>query len=130
MADIADLNNVNFWVMHLIGAYEFDVGLDQDPNTELARAGIQGPTGHNTAYVFHETIRDVALNRAGAKPAPTLEIRVALHESGHLMGLPHPDPLISVMNSHTVFFGEHGDNIFSFTELGRIQAQFKPMGMF
>ncbi len=128
MADIADENSDDFWVMQLVAGYEGPDALSNDPNAQpFVRLG-RSITDTNIAYVYQEAIRDLGLNSVAPNktvPPWKLELRTALHESGHLMGLPHP-PFVSIMDAHTVSFGLDEENVFAFSELGRIQGQVRP----
>jgi hypothetical protein len=129
MADIADENSDDFWVIQMVGGYEGPQLLSNDPNGQLTMLG-RAISGSNIAYVFQEAIRDIALNTADPDQAPAhiLNPRVALHESGHLFQLQHPnlDPMgvpefESVMFHRIVQFGSDEENVFTFSELGKIQ---------
>lgn len=110
-----DVNSeTDFWVSHIIGAYEGDEGTDFDfagdnaanpaaPEDALLGFTLApppaGPYSKGPSFIFTETIRDVSSTYNLVYPtdpaAPTrsdLEQRIVLHEVLHRFGLHHETP--------------------------------------
>ncbi|MEX2173757.1 MAG: hypothetical protein WD872_05300 [Pirellulaceae bacterium] len=82
----------HFWHIHMLGAYEWKVELDNDnevlpdTNTEDFLVGWSEPDGNDpTNFVFYETIRDIHAEPQlpGMVELPVLEDRVSAHEALH-----------------------------------------------
>src|SRR5262245_30446066 len=135
MADWATSNSPEFWVGHLIGAYELNEGRDHDPDGEPNE--IYGLTmkSSNAAFVFFETSRDYVAYHA-PDPGPqhvvdlaTFNERTSLHETGHFFNLRDyylPSDPRGIMNYFDASFGANEVASFNNNDLGQIQSKDMP----
>lgn len=77
----------DFWVAYIQGAYEGNLTKDNDPDGEVAVAGIYKDSGPEYAFVFIEVIRVLCVEHAWDQTV--MERRTTLHEIGHEFELSH-----------------------------------------
>jgi hypothetical protein len=139
-------NNIRFWVVQVIGAYEFNVAQDIDPNSEAgATLGINSfsasGAGEPVVFIFLETIRDYSANGPPITIAPgdnrfplasaDLEEHTVVHEVGHTFLGPHWGGTQNwsnqgIMNADVTMYGTDSEFRFTVRQLGEIQNQTKP----
>lgn len=119
-----------FWVINIISAYEGPEEQDFD-DEEDALLG-KSVVANNVCFVFLETIRDRAAyqNPLDVLNPPsvdkfTLAKRVVLQETGHVMGLRHASGAVMLVQPNNLY-GNYYENMFTNSQLGRIQGQAKP----
>jgi hypothetical protein len=85
----ASEDDPNFWTIYLLGAYQSDVDVDGDPNTERMVLGRTEELAGLGSTIFAETIADWA--RVTGVVFGCSYPAVAAHEIGHNFGGDHPD---------------------------------------
>jgi len=77
-----------FWTVYLLGAYQYTIGMDNDPDGEGGPIGIVDDINGVGASVFNELFT----SHEGFNPTPIVNpAATAAHEIGHLFGGQHTD---------------------------------------
>jgi len=132
--DVRDVvSTADYFVSHVVGAYEEDDSGqyhgDYDPNGSYFLVGYAYGMMHDeAAFIFFETIRDVAANYVGAVNEDTLRERVVLHETAHRFLGPHGSPGADerVMSVSTCVTGTPAQNGLSARQIKLIQEKGYP----
>ena len=130
-------SDVDFWVIHTIGAYEEAASNDWDPNGEASSwLGWAYQCGADKSnFIFYETIRDRQINDTDPTRDPvdqeTLTQRVVLHEALHrFLGEHGGDPATGVSEGIMLYdvalYGTAEQNELTPRQLRVIQQQNRP----
>jgi len=109
--DSKSYNINNFWVVYILGGYQYEITVDNDPNEEPGWGGLTDPI-NGGCIMCMEVIHDPTSN-------PQFEKIAVDHEVGHLFGGEHSDGGL---------MGEHGDTEFTPITLDKIRSISKPIG--
>jgi hypothetical protein len=85
----ATAESADYWVAYIQGAYEGDVGDDNDPDDENAIDGETTPAEPEYSFIYIEVIRDLTIDEHPTWNRTLVEQRTVVHEIGHQFGLPH-----------------------------------------
>jgi hypothetical protein len=109
----------DYWAVYILGAYQTAPQADNDPKKEFTTLGIVDALGGIGANVFNEVISQ----HESTVDASHSRYITAVHEIGHLLGLPHED--LGIMSPGDVRTGQAKDLVFSDKSLARLR-RYKP----